>query len=963
MEDEKKEQQPRTQEEIIVIGIGASAGGVEALQGLFSHLTSTLRAAFVIVQHLQPDRPSMLSEIMSRSTSMPVVEAQQGMTVEAGRVYIIPPDRFLSLKGGTLSLTNPSMDRVVRLPVDFLFRSIAEERKEAAIGIILSGSGADGTMGLRAIHGAGGIAIVQEPKSAKYPQMPESAIATGIVDHVAPLGKMGELLEQYVKRIPLVKAEVQPDRMETILGPVFAVLKAMGHDFSHYKPSTILRRITRRMNIVNMQDPREYVRYLEEHREEVNLLFRDLLIRVTNFFRDPEGFKALEKEILPTFLTSLPQNYEVRVWVPGCSTGEEAYSIAMLLDEFNEATNRKLTFQIFATDLDEPSVSQGRLGFYPLDIATDVSEERLRRFFITEERGYRVKKELRDHIVFAVQDVLKDPPFTKLDLLSCRNLLIYLRPETQQKLVELFHYSLRPGGFLLLGASETIGNRQDLFETHGGRWKFFEARPASRLPAFQTERPIPSLARPEPHGVLPKRENALKEAARQEVLDHFSPPAVVVNETGTIVFFQGQTGRYLQPAPGEARFGVYDMAKEGLRFGVHTALRHAITEKTEGISERLTVKTEGGPRGVRVRAKPLSGMDGQYIVVFEEMTLPRPKARGKASVDKEQDTRVDQLEEELHRTRLELQGSIEEYQSAIEEQKSTGEELQSSNEELQSTNEELESSKEELQSINEELITVNSELEAKIQALSLAESDLKNLMDTVSVGVIFVDTKLKIKSFTAQANVITNILPSDVGRPLSDLATRIDDEDLAADARNVLDSLQVIEKDVRTETGEWYLMRARPYRTNENTIGGVVMTFNDVTSLKRTSEERLAATITAATVDMVREPLVTLSPGFTIINANQSFYALFNLEEHSVEGRSIYDVAGHQFDLDEFRRLLEQVLPTNLVVREYGITLKTNEKEPRVLFLDAQTLTTAENEKLPFILMSIYKEGGGLNKM
>jgi two-component system CheB/CheR fusion protein len=847
------------------------------------------------------------------------------------------------------------------MPIDFLFRSLAEEKREAAIGIVLSGSGSDGTIGLRAIHGAGGITIVQEPASANYSQMPESAISTGIVDRVVAPGKIGELLEQFVQQMPVVRAALQPEKIEALLGPVFGVLRAtMGHDFSLYKTNTVLRRISRRMNVVNVRNPREYVRYLEEHREEVELLFRDLLIKVTSFFRDQEGFKMLEKEILPRLLSKVPEGNTVRVWVPGCSTGEEAYSIAIMLEEIIDEARRKLSFQIFATDLDEPSVAQARLGLYPLDIATDVSEERLSRFFMLEERGYRVRKELRERMIFAVQDILKDPPFTKLDLLSCRNLMIYLRPEAQKKLVEMFHYSLRPGGLLFLGSSETIGNRADLFETLGRRWKFFEARPTPRLPAFQTGSQIPAFTRHlEPAGARPRKETTLREAARREILDHFSPPSVVVDSAGTIVFFHGQTGRYLEPTPGEARFSVYDMAKEGVRFGVHSALHQAMTQKTESVSEKLTMKTEAGPGGVRVKAKPLSGMEGCYMVVFEEVILPKPRTKSKGTVDKEEDNRAHQLEEELRRTRTELQTSIEEYQSAIEEQKSTSEELQSSNEELQSTNEELETSKEELQSINEELITVNTELEAKIQQLALAESDMKNLLDSVSVGVIFVDTSLRIKSFTAQVKAVVNLLPSDVGRPLRDITTRLQVGDLSEDTCKVLDTFQAVEKEVRTETGEWYFMRARPYRTSENVIGGVVITLNDVTSFKKASEERAAANVIRAVVDTVKEPLLTLSSDLKIVTANQAFYRLFNLEEHSAEGKPLYEVAGGELDVGELRRLLEQVFFSNTVVKDYPVSLKAKDKEPVTLLLNAQTLMTPEKEKMPFILISIRHSKGG----
>ena len=963
--DKKKEKPPEAAEtkpvdkEVFpVVGIGASAGGIEALQQVFESLSPELETAFVLVQHLQPDRPSMLVEILSRATAMPVVQAEEGMKIEGGRVYAIPPDRFLSLKEGHLRLTPPPTAGVVRMPIDFLFRSIAEEKHEAAIGIILSGSGSDGTMGLRAIHEAGGLTIVQEPASAHYPQMPESALSTGIVDHVASAGQIGALLERYVKRMSsLVKVVEKPEAVQTMLDPVLAVLAASRHDFSHYKMNTIARRIARRMNIANIHDPREYVRYIQEHREETGLLVRDLLIRVTSFFRDPEGYHALEKEVLPRLLSPLPEGHTVRVWVPGCSTGEEAYSLAILLEEYNEAANKRLAFQIFATDLDEPSVGLARGGFYPLDIAADVSEERLHRFFAAEETGYRVKKDLRERIVFAVQDVLKDPPFTKLDIVSCRNLLIYLRSEAQKRLLETFHYSLRTGGVLFLGASETIGSRSDLFETIGKKWKFYEARPSQRLPAFQPDTRITPYARPpQTPGAPARKEPGLREAATREILDHYSPPSVVVDETGNIMFFHGQTGRYLEPPLGEARFSVYDMAKGTVRFGIHAAVRQAMAQKSEALSQMMTVKVEGAERGVRVRAKPLPRVEGCYMVVFEEVALPEHKTEGKGGA--EEDKRAEQLEEELFRTRSELQTTVEEFQAAMEEQKSTSEELQSSNEELQSTNEELETSKEEIQSVNEELVTVNTELESKIQQLSIAESDMKNLLDSVSVGAVFVDSDLRIKRFTEEVKGVANLILSDVGRPLRDIATRIEDENIAEAAKAVLDTLQAVEKEVRNETGDWYLMRIKPYRTRENVIGGVVITFNNVTPVKKASEERATAAATRAVVDTVGEPLLTLSSDLRIVTANRAFCSLFNVEKNETEGKLAYDVADGQLDVGDLRRLLEQVLSSNSVVEDYPVSVARKDTEPEMFLLTARTLMSADNVRLPFVIIGIREAGG-----
>jgi len=950
-----------------VVGIGSSAGGVEVLQALFSTLSPKLEAAFILVQHLQPDRPSMLVDILSRMTKMPVLEAREGMKIESGHAYMIPPGKFLSLDKGVLSLSSPPADGV-RMPIDFLFRALAREKGEAAIGIVLSGTGSDGTIGLREIHGAGGITIVQEPASAQYAQMPESAISTGITDHIVTPEQIGQLLERYVQQLPVVQSPVTAEQVEPVMSRIFASLRqSTGHDFSLYKMNTVLRRVRRRMNVLDIREPEQYLTYLDEHREEAPLLLRDLLIRVTSFFRDPGAYGAFAEEILPKLLAKRQEGDVIRGWVAGCSTGEEAYSLAMLLDEFGRLVGKRFEIHLFATDVDESSVEQARIGFYPLDIAADVSEERLHRYFTAEDHGYRIKKEQREKIVFAVQNVLKDPPFTKLDLVSCRNLMIYLRTDAQKRLLETFHYSLNPGGILFLGASETVGSRNDLFEVIGRKWKFCEAKPRQGFPVFQTEtaagvyrRQPASLADGQP------KEVTAKEAAKQEILEHFSPPCVVVDEVGGIVHIQGQTARFLEPAPGGPRFNIYDMAKKGLRTGLHAALHKAIAQKTEAVSPELRIDQNGGQIGVRLKAKSLSNVEGLYIVVFEEVSLPKPQEgarRGAVGKKGQDDKRVSELEEELRRTREDFQIAIEELQTAVEEQKSTSEELQSSNEELQSTNEELETSKEELQSINEELVTVNSELEEKVRQLARAESDIKNLLDSVNVGTIFVDTELKIRSFTTDIKEVANLLPSDVGRPIRDIATTLSDIDLTEEARNVLATLQAREKDVQTKNGEWYLMRVRPYRTGENQIGGAVITFNNITAIKKAAEEtamvekvRVARDFAQATVDTVKQPLVTLSEDLSVVTANRSFYRMLGLDERGAEGKLIYEIAGSQLDIPELRRLLEQVLPKDSFIENYATMYHLPGGQQKRILLNARTVMTSESLRLPFILMGLEEE-------
>ncbi len=616
---------------------------------------------------------------------------------------------------------------------------------------------------------------------------------------------------------------------------------------------------------------------------------------------------------------------------------------------------------MFATDLDEPSVEQAGTGFYPLDISADVNDERLHRFFTAEDKGYRIKKELREKIVFAVQNVLKDPPFTKLDLVSCRNLMIYLRTEAQKRLIETFHYSLNPGGILFLGSSETIGNRNDLFEVGGRKWKFCEAKPRQGYPVFQTDTATGAYRRRAPVPIEgQQKEFTAKEAARNEILDYFSPPCVVVDEVGSIVYIHGQTVRFLEPAPGGPRFNIYDMAKKGVRTGLHAVLHRAIAQKAEAVSPDIAINMEGGRVGLRMRAKPLSGVEGLFIVVFEEVSLPKEKAAGGKAGRPGDDKRAAELEEELRRTREDFQTAIEELQTAIEEQKSTSEELQSSNEELQSTNEELETSKEELQSINEELVTVNAELEEKVRQLARAESDIKNLLDSVNVGAIFVDTELRIRSYTADIKTVANLLPSDVGRPVRDIATTLLDADFTEDARKVLDTLQAREKDVQAETGEWYLMRVRPYRTNENVIGGVVITFNNVTTIKKASEEaaskervKVARDFAQATVDTVKQPLLTLSEDLRIVTANRSFYRLLGVDDRTAEGKLIYEIAGIQLNMPELRRLLEQVLPKDSFIENYALTYNLPGGQQKKLLLNARAVVTSEGAKLPFILIGI----------
>lgn len=824
-----------------VVGIGASAGGLEALETFFRNMKPDSGCAFVVVSHLDPNHASMMSELIGRYTSMPVREAQEGMRIEANGVYVIPPNRYLRLHKKMLFLSQPVETRGLRMPIDFFFRSLAEEHGERAICVILSGSGSDGTMGLSAIREAGGMSMVQSEESAKYAGMPMSAMGTGLVDYVLPVEKMPEQLMSFIKLShPRLRARREdlkglPLPFQQILG---VIRSRTGHDFTAYKKSTILRHIERRMNVHETNEPEVYLKFLQEHTGEVSLLFKELLISVTNFFREPEGFKVLKEKILPLILEDKPEKYAIRVWVPGCATGEEVYSIAMIIHEYMDDAGKDYRIQIFGTDIDEDAINVARAGFYPTNIAIDVDADRLKRFFIKEAEGYKIKKELRESAVFALQNVIRDAPFTRLDLLSCRNLLIYFDAELQNKLLPLFHYSLKPGGFLVLGTSETIGAHADLFTAYDKKWKFYRKKNAiSVRPAILGTLPW-SL---ETHIKETRREARAKQAGISEVatkmlMEHLVPASLIVNTKGDILHVQGRTGKYLEPAQGTTGLNALEMARDGLQLELRSALHNAASQKTRVVYPHIRVRTNGDIQVINLKIIPVPGAlsdQDLYLVVFEDVMKSKAESEQKtgryAGKAKE---RIDHLERDLKYTKENLQATIEELQASNEELKSANEELQSANEELQSTNEELETSKEEMQSVNEELATVNSELQIKIEQLSRTENDMRNLLESTDIGIIFLDDDLRVKRFTAEAMKIIKLIPSDIGRPIGDLVTSLDYDGLVETAGKVSKTLTFFETEVHTkETGHSYLMRILPYRTVENVIDGVTITFTDVNKM------------------------------------------------------------------------------------------------------------------------------------
>ena len=712
----------------------------------------------------------------------------------------------------------------------------------------------------------------------------------------------------------------------------------------------------------NIRDTDEYARYLRENPAEVQVLFKELLINVTSFFRDTEAFAALKREVLTRMFEDKPDDYIFRVWVPGCSSGEEAYTLAILFREYLEEINRDFKFQIYATDIDDDAIATARAGMYPENISIDVSSGRLRRFFAKEENGYRIKKEIREMVIFAIQNVITDPPFTKMDLISCRNLLIYLDTGPQERIIPAFHYSLRPGGVLFLSPSEGIGNFTDLFAPVDKKWRIFTTKPSSASGrALVAQRFAWTGERPEREpNEAPATMNKTNfaELTKRVLLQSYAPPSVITDESGNIVYVHGETGKYLQPAQGLTSTNVVDMAREGLQLDLRTAILTATLQKKPVIVKDLPVRTNGGIHGVDLTVRPLADPEATrelLLISFQDAgPLPREKStRAKHPAAQGVTKRVEELEQELAFTKENLQATIEEMQAANEELKSTNEELQSTNEELQSTNEELETSKEEMQSVNEEIVTVNSELQAKIEQLTEVQNDMKNLLENVNVGTIFLDDRLSIKRFTREAVKVFRLAPSDMGRPLADIRSTIPGEDLVADARGVLDSLIPREKTVRTTGNEWYNVRIMPYRTYENVIDGVVLTFSDVTALKAVEAEvRIARDYVQSIVDTVREPLLVLNGRFEVVSASRAFYQEFQVTPEETLGLALYDLGNNQWDIPGLHELLEDVLPNKTSFENFEVVHDFPGIGKRKMLLNAR-LIPEETGSTQLILLAI----------
>jgi two-component system, chemotaxis family, CheB/CheR fusion protein len=833
-----------------IVGIGASAGGLEATTELLKNLPANPDMAFVVMQHLDPSHESALPALLARVTPMKVHEAKNNLRIEPNCVYVIPPNKSMRIAERRLKITPRKMDKEAHMSIDHFLESLANEESDRAIGVILSGNGSDGTRGLLAIKSAGGVTFAQNEKTAKYTSMPINAVAAGCVDFVLSPSDIAKEMVSIAGRppgapVPLVPSTSPSRGEERAFEEIIAIIRQrIGVDFAQYKRPTLDRRIRRRIGLHKLDAFHAYVDYLRNHPAEVQELFNDILIHVTGFFRDAPVFNILKKKIFPKLLKSRPQDEPIRIWAPGCSSGEEVYSLAIAMVEYLETQKRNHSVQVFGTDINVRALDRARAGFYPVGIAADVSADRLRRFFSKQDNGYRINKSIREMCIFARQNVVIDPPFSSIDLISCRNLLIYLGQLLQRKVFPVFHYALKSTGYLLLGTSETIGSSADLFMIADKKCKVYTKKANVRRPTITFEHPRnPEAAKLIPAGAqnttTTPGQSEIQRQADRLVLTHFSPAGVVVNRALEVLYFRGKTGVFLEHAHGESSLNLLKMTRERLTFDLRALINKAVKQNARVRQENIRARLNDHQSYINVDVLPFRVPPAQeryYLVTFEHMpesvSSKDAAQRRQRSTGKAEETELVKLREELAGTRESLQAIIEEQEATNEELRSANEEIMSSNEELQSTNEELETAKEELQSTNEELTTLNDELENRNNELESLNNDLHNLLASVNIPVVMVGPDLRIRRFTNVAEKLLNLIPGDVGRPITDIKMKIDLPNLSKLIGEVIDSLQTKELEVKSDDNHWWSVRIRPYKTTDNKIDGAVLAFLNIDNLK-----------------------------------------------------------------------------------------------------------------------------------
>lgn len=901
-------------DEVFVVGLGASAGGLEALGKFFDVLPADTGMAFVLIQHLDPTHENMMVPLLASHTEMKVVEAATNTPVKRDHVYIIPPGAYLSIHDGVLRLTPPREPHGARMAFDFFLRSLAEDCGTRAICAVLSGTGSDGSDGLLAVHERGGLVMAQDPSDARHAGMPRSAISTGVVDQVLTVAEMPTALIKHRDQASMRPKPARPipgNGPDTAMAEIFVLLRKLtAHDFSLYKEGTVLRQIQRRMATASIKDVGDYLAMIRKDPDEIARLAADMLINVTSFFRDAKTFEVLADTVIPELIDRQPPDRPLRVWDAGCSTGEETYSIVMLLLEAIAAARRNVKLQVFASDADDRVVTAARNGLYPESIEKDVSPERLARFFIKDDHGYRVTREMREAVVFTTQDLLTDPPFSRLDLVSCRNVLIYLRPEVQEKALGLFHFALREGGILVLGATEAIGSFDERFVPIVKKQRIFRHLGVSR--PGEVEFPIAAAGGAQqtysqlgPTQAAASVRNRAALVAQQALLEAYAPASVLIDSNYRALHFFGTIERYLQLKAGESNQDIFTMTRKELRSGLRTAIRRAEREQTAVAARDTQFQYEGGAVAVTVSVQPVLAEDGAYLLVsFAEQ--PERVVDPKKRTEMADTSEVVELEQELNVTRRELERAIRDLEIVNDELTAANEEAMSVNEELQAANEELETSKEELQSLNEELTALNSQLNETVEQQRATANDLRNTMNSSDIATLFLDTELKIRLFTPSAMSMFSVIASDVGRPLADLASLTNDGSLIADARTALTEHVPLSSDVEGENGKWYTRRVLPYRSQNDRVEGVVVTFTDVTERKATERAVEAArSYSESIIDTIRQPLVVLDEQLQVVSASASFFRDFSVSPEETVGRKLEAVDDGRLDVSPLRRFLD----------------------------------------------------------
>jgi two-component system, chemotaxis family, CheB/CheR fusion protein len=964
----------KTPRDLFVLGIGASAGALEPISDLLKSLPRGGNFAIVLVQHLDPNHASILVDLLNRVATMPVQWATDAQSVEPGNVYVAPPKSCLAIHDGVLLIREPGGSKSGG-DIDHFLHSLAEDAKHRAIALILSGNGSDGTAGSKAVKGAGGIVLAQEPSTASFASMPRSAIESGCVDRVLSPAAMADELLNLTKGAPVlwnriaVSDESLPAGTESdhLLGILRLLAARRGVDFSDYKPTTIKRRLVRQMMLSKCTDVGEYLAVLQKNRDEVEKLYESLLINVTEFFRDPDYFDFLRDQILPQLLTHHDDHVPLRIWVPGCSTGEEAYSLAIIVREFLDEKSQSVPVQIFGTDVSDRAITVARAGLYSNSDVANVTPERVKRFFHQTDRGYVVHKWIRDMCVFARQNVGRDSPFSRLDLISCRNLLIYFGPKLQRKLMPLFHYSLNPGGCLVLGSSESVGGHADLYRLVDRRFRIYSRKSTGRrayieipVESSPTGASVPLKVPVSMPEEFKESVDIIREADRIVLLRH-APTGVLVNDDLDIVQFRGDVSAYLAPTAGRASLNLFRMAREGLAGELQAALNEAREKNVRVHRESVPVISGDLTRTIHIDVTPIDTAETNeryYLVLFTNSepasaersaeTPQPPKVR--KSADRAQ---IEQLRQDLETTRNYLQNTIQKHETTNQELRAANEEIQSSNEELQSTNEELETAKEELQSTNEELTTVNEELHSRQLELIQVNNDLHNLINSVHVPIVILGQDMRIRRFTPMAEKILKLIPTDVGRPLSDINIELGVNDLPALIAEVTESLTSKELEVQDGEGRWYSLRIRPYKTADNKIDGVVLTLFDVGTMKAMlAQAEEARKLAQAVIETTREPLAALTADLKIQSANEAFYALFRTNKERAEGHPVFEIIKEPNKLDALKPALEAILPTNssLTNREVGIDLP--DVGPTMLVINVRQIASAART-YPLILLSL----------